>query len=394
MNEFGGLVMQYEKLLEKRKVLVSQIRALPGLEGFLKTSSFDTLRSAAARGPIIIVNHSRWRCDILIILQDNDPSIITTPDDFYDDAIELRNRLNHTRNKKPLESKQYQHALRSVLKRLYELVGEPVVKELRRLRIPEQSRIWWCPTSVFCSLPLHSMGPIPSSDGITRYFSDLYIPSYTPTLSSLIESRKPGKAPLDKPSILLVANPDDAMLQAWPEIWSIQRLDTKVTTFLGKRANYSAVLEGLRDNRFVHLLCHGNLAVGKPFDASFALYGGNRLTLQDIVRARLPVTEFAFLSASHTTELTEGSIADDGLHLTAAVQYYGFRSVVGTMWAIADEDGAELAKRFYKSIFSSEEPEVPYYERSARGLRDAVQFLRKKKMLPIEQWVNFVHYGA
>jgi len=68
MNKFGGLVMQHEKLLEKRKVLVSQIRALPGLEGFLKTSSFDTLRSAAARGPIIIVNHSRWRCDILIIL--------------------------------------------------------------------------------------------------------------------------------------------------------------------------------------------------------------------------------------------------------------------------------------------------------------------------------------
>ncbi len=55
---------------------------------------------------------------------------------------------------------------------LYELVGEPVVEKLRMLGIPEQSRIWWCPTSVFCSLPLHAMGPIPSGDTSERYFSD------------------------------------------------------------------------------------------------------------------------------------------------------------------------------------------------------------------------------
>jgi hypothetical protein len=34
------------------------------------------------------------------------------------------------------------------------------------------------------------MGPIPSDDGKELYFSDLYIPSYTPTLSTLIDFRK------------------------------------------------------------------------------------------------------------------------------------------------------------------------------------------------------------
>ena len=394
MDEFGRLVVRHRELLAKRKELVLQVQALPGLEGFLKTPSFDSLRSAAVGGPVIIVNHSKWRCDIIIVLHDTFPSLITTPDDFYDRAIELRDRLVRTRNKNPLESRQYQRALRSVLKSLHEFVGQPVIKELQRLNIQEQSRIWWCPTSVFCSLPLHAMGPIPSDDGVPRYFSDLYIPSYTPTLSALIESRKPNKSSFEKPSVLLVANPDDSLKEAWPEIWSVQRLDTRVTTLLGKRAKTPVVLEGLQGHQFSHFICHGYIVPEKPFDASFGLYRGDRLTLLDIVRSRLPTAEFAFLSACHTAELTEGSIADEGLHLTAAVQYCGFRSVVGTIWAMADQDGGDLARHFYNSMFSSDEVGVPYHERSARALRDAVRYIRKEKRLPLEQWVNFVHFGA
>ena len=144
-------------------------------------------------GPVIIINHSKWRSDILILLHDSVPSVITTTDDFYDRAIELGDRLANARKKQRglrVEEKQYHHVLRSVLIGLYKLVGCPVIRELRKLNIPEQSRVWWCPTSVFCSLPLHAMGPIPSDDGITRYFLHLYIPSYTPTLFALIESHK------------------------------------------------------------------------------------------------------------------------------------------------------------------------------------------------------------
>jgi CHAT domain-containing protein len=240
------------------------------------------------------------------------------------------------------------------------------------------------------------MGPILSDDGVPRYFSDLYIPSYTPTLSALIESRKPNKLSFEKPSVLLVANPDDSLKDAWPEIWEVQRLNTvtRVTSLLGKRAKTSVVLERLQDHQFCHFICHGNLIPEKPFDASFGLYGGDRLTLLDVVRSQLPTAEFAFLSACHTAELTEGSIADEGLHLAAAVQYGGFKSVVGTMWAMADQDGGDLAKYFYNSMFSSDEPGVPCHERSARALRNAVRSIRKEKQLPLEQWVNFVHYGA
>jgi CHAT domain-containing protein len=80
------------------------------------------------------------------------------------------------------------------------------------------------------------------------------------------------------------------------------------------------------------------------------------------------------------------------------MQYCGFRSVVGTMWAMADTDGQDLARNFYKSVFSSSGPGqgVHYHERTAEALRDAVVKLRKRRGrgMTLERWVNYVHYGA
>ena len=244
------------------------------------------------------------------------------------------------------------------------------------------------------------MGPIPSdhmskpSKPSKRYFSDLYIPSYTPSLSALIDSRAPSAQALDQPSLLLVAQPDQSLPGVWGEIQVMYNLNVPVTSLISKSATPGSVVEGLRGHRFAHFACHGNLATGNPFDASFQLHGDQRLTLLDIVRSRLPNAEFAFLSCCHTAEITQKSVADEGLHLTAAMQYCGFRSVVGTMWAIADTDGRDLAENFYQSMFSSREQGVPYYERSARALRDAARKLRRKEGITLERWVNFVHYGA
>ena len=135
------------------------------------------------------------------------------------------------------------------------------------------------------------------------------------------------------------------------EIQVVRALDAEVTSLISEAATPAAVLDGLHHHRFVHFACHGTLEAGKPFEAGFELYGGERLTLLEIVRSHLPTAEIAFLSACHTAEVTEGSITDEGLHSSAAVQYCGFRSVVGTMWAMMDEDGQDLAENFYKAFF-------------------------------------------
>ena len=395
MDSYGHGVIRKQKLLDDRERLISQIRGLSGFHTFLKPPLFDTLRFAASHGPIIIINHCKWRSDMLILLHNSPPSLIPTSDDFYTRANKLQDQLLGER-KKGLESDAYEDALRGVLKELYELVGRPVIKRLNELKVPEQSRVWWCPTSVFCSLPLHAMGPIPSDVGPPRYFLDIYIPSYTPSLSALINSHLPNSQAFKKPSTLLVLQPDETMVRALEEMKAVQRASSRVTTLIGATATPTVVLERLRDHRFAHVVCHGLLEPGKPFDSSFKLHQGKRLSLIDIVRSRLPNAEFAFLAACHTAELTDESPADEALHLAAAMQYCGFRSVVGTVWAMADTDGRDFAENFYRSVFSSGKQGVCYYERTAEALRDAVVRLRRRKGrgMSLERWVNYVHYGA
>ncbi len=246
--------------------------------------------------------------------------------------------------KKGLESNKFKDTLCSVLKGLYDLVGR-VIKRLNELKIPEQSSVWWCPTSVFCSLPLHAMGPIPQDVGRPRYFLDLYIPSYIPSLSALIESRKPSSQAIGKPSILLVAQPDVEMPRAFEEMKAVRAVDTQVTRLFSVKATPAAVLARLPDHRFAHIVCHGTLEPGKPFEASFKLHRGERLPLLDIVRSQLPDAEFAFLSACHTAGLTEESIADEV------------------------ENGRSASRRCGETA-------------------------KKKRTTSLERWVNYVHCGA
>ena len=399
-HSINHLVLTHRRLLDERTSLISHIQSLPGFEHFLNSPSFDFLNAATSHEPVIIVNQSQspFPSHIILLFKDSPPFIISTPSSFYDRANQLKNELLRVRKEKGLDSKDYNDTLASVLSGLYELVGKPVIKRLRESKVPEKSRVWWFPTGAFCSLPLHAMGPIPSDDSNDMYFSDMYIPSYTPTLAALIESRNRGSSSdasdNSKPSILLVAQPE-TLHGAFGEIKAIEATKTTVKSLISKNATPETVIEGLRGHRFAHFVCHGLLETGKPFDASLELHKAN-LTLLEIVRSQLPAAEFAFLAACHTAELTEDSVADEGLHLAAAMQYCGFRSVVGTMWAMADTDGADLSRHFYKATFANKADQngVPYYERTAGALQIAVKKLRKKRGVSLERWVNFVHYGA
>jgi hypothetical protein len=95
---------------------------------------------------------------------------------------------------------------------------------------------------------------------------------------------------------------------------------------ISETATHAAVVNGPPSSPACSLC--GPLETRKPFDASFEFHRDERLTLLGIVGPRLPAAEFAFLSARHTAELTDGSVANAGLHLAATMQYRGFRSVV------------------------------------------------------------------
>jgi hypothetical protein len=81
---FSQTLKKQRRILQDRQ---AQIRKLPAFDSFLKAVPFHTLRNAASGGPIVIINHCSWRCDIVIVLKNSPPSLIPTPGDFMNVQI-------------------------------------------------------------------------------------------------------------------------------------------------------------------------------------------------------------------------------------------------------------------------------------------------------------------
>ncbi|KAI0252085.1 CHAT domain-containing protein [Lactifluus subvellereus] len=396
-DTFARDLAEKRRLSEELDKVVLRIQALPGLENFWRPIPFRHLQTAAIGGPVVIINISEYCSDILIVRSNHPVVPIPTPTNFFDRVTNLAYQLSETRKSYRLESKKYDRVLRQTLEELSELVGQPVANRLMEIGIPEQSRIWLCPTSVLASLPIHAAGPISSHINVKRYLCDIYVCSYTPSLSALIASRSGNlsRSASGRPSLLIVEQPDETLPGVDSETRSIGSLVGSgfVTRIAGEAATPENVIAHLPMHPWVHFACHGVLQPGRPFDSSFLLQHNTRLTLLRIAKSHLRIAELAFLAACHTAELSEDGTPDEVLHLTAAMQFSGFRSVIGTMWAMPDEDGKDLSEHFYSKMFAAG-TQVASYEQSARALRHATQKLRTEKGVSLERWVNFVHYGA
>ena len=123
----------------------------------------------------------------------------------------------------------------------------------------------------------------------------------------------------------------------------------------------------------------------------------------DIIRSKVPNAEFAFLSACHSAEQSVLFSQDQAIHLAAAMQFSGFRSVVGTMWQLLDKDGPLLAEAVYMHLRNDPGNGEPGFKGAAAAVRQAALFMRSQKDwtddgravdIATERWVNLVHIGV
>ena len=73
---FDAKMQQHRILSEKWDDVVDKIRRLDGFAHFFRAVPFATLQAAAAEGPIIIINISRYRSDAIILQEVGDPVIV------------------------------------------------------------------------------------------------------------------------------------------------------------------------------------------------------------------------------------------------------------------------------------------------------------------------------
>ena len=373
--------------LEMQRV-VTNIRDLPGLSRFLLPSLFSDLQRAASGGPVIIVNASEYTCDALVVLLDRDPVHIplqVTLEDVRDLSTELRTlsvcamRVDMTRG------------LAFFLRKLWDQIVFLIVDFLQTIH-PPGSRIWWCPTAEFTLLPLHAAGPHRKGQ---RNLPDLYISSYTPTLTALIRARRCGPTSSLTAQKRLIAigqataAGESKLHSVGAELANIGQLVDGLATFTrvdGEESYVSRVVEELGKNEWVHLACHGLPNPTEPFKSAFALYDGH-FAIQRMIGCELKNPEFVYLSACHTTVGDEES-PDEVIHLAAAMQFLGYRSVIGTMWAVDDGETNKITSTFYKHMV----------DESGRLDHTRAAFALNKTMKTVDilfdQRILYIHLGA
>ena len=384
---FEEKMQQHRILSDQWHDIVGKIRQIDGFADFLQAVPFATLRTAAAEGPVIIVNISSYRSDA-IILRDGNPVLVPLPDTLPDVLDQLASQFTKACASDGEDSVR---RILPILRTLWDNIAFPVRVQLVALGVPDKSRIWWCPTSHLCALPLHAAGAyspkVPKPDNLP----DSYISSYTPTLSALIRARSGILRRSTDPSLLIIAQPDNTLPEVEEEIIRIQRLVNNLDILKGPEANHDTVLSSLRTHSWAHFACHGHLN-NQPFHSSFQLHDHSRLALIDLIRARLADAELAFLSACHTAVGDMVGTPDEVIHLAAGLQFCGFRSVVGTLWAMEDVDGRDVTEDFYRHMFRTPGA-IANFKDSAEALNLATRKMRKRK-LGLDRWVKFVHIGA
>ncbi|KAG2040978.1 CHAT domain-containing protein [Suillus americanus] len=355
-------------------------------------------------GPVIILIASQYSCSAIIIPTSGEPHHVPLPSITLADLNILKDRFTRAiRQASRMNPAESRTDLIVLLRIIWDEIMLPIVNVLEYvLKLKRRSRIWLCPTAAFTSIPLHAANPfLTKADRSAKEpcLEDLYICSYTPTLSALVRSRQMMKKRVT-PSFVTIgqgqpgAGKGKELLAVDSELELVHKLVPAVasrTTISGDAATRADALEALQQNTWVHLACHGKQDRMQPYNSHFVMRD-EHLTLLDIMEKDIPHAEFAFLSACHTA-VGDEKMPDEVIHLAAGLQFSGFKSVIGTLWEVDDSVAKHVVEAFYKYMFKdSEDGDVMDCTKAAWALNCATHVVKTK--VPLEQRMVFIHIGV
>jgi tetratricopeptide (TPR) repeat protein len=379
---------------------VAEARTVPGFAGFLRPAAASDLYRAAAAGPVIIVGITEPRCVALVVTTDD---VIPVPLPMDKAQLEAHS-LAFLAASQVLGSADLdldlivarEEVLTETLSWLWDTVARPVLDALGIGPAADGDtvwpRVWWCPIGTMSLMPLHAAGHHARCDGSTVL--DRVVSSYTPTLNTLIAVRERiGPVP-DAGEPFLVIAPDDAVGPHLPAAAEERQLLRELLgadhcrLLTGADATVEAVREALGQHRLFHLNGHGWQDLFNPSTARIDLADGG-ITLTELAGAERADGDFAFLSACHT--MTGGmNVPDEVMTLASAVQFAGFRHVLGTLWAVPDASAGALSAAFYRHLADGGRLRT---DRSAVALHRSVRGLREDAEELPSLWAPFIHAG-
>ncbi|KAJ7214934.1 CHAT domain-containing protein [Mycena pura] len=384
-------------IVNQRNVLIHDIRKQPRFEHFLQPRPYSVLCQASQNGPVIILNSDKKTCHGIIILNPASNPVHVAFDNVTLDLLQshqiVLKRLSHNRARARSASTRlfgYQEGLSSPTKSFKDMltwlwihIVEPVYKILESHSI-NGGRLWWLPTGAFTGLPLHACPR-----------GDQFIHSYTATLESLLEAYSKPSSRVNKLGVIGVTQTDSKganyLEGVGQEVVTILSIVQKsfVTCAEGEQATVDAVKTQLQNCSWIHLACHGMQNHIQPTKSHLLLYDGD-LELETILRLPLENAEVVFLAACQTA-MGDSELVNESFHLGGGFIAAGFRGSIGTLWSMDDRDGPMVARILYSYLFGN--GRQPQATDAAVALHLAVKELRKRNV-PYERWVPFIHMGV
>ncbi|VUC21617.1 unnamed protein product [Clonostachys rosea] len=342
---------------------IRNIRSLPGFSTFLLPPGEEELISAAARGPIVIINLYYSRSDALII-RNRAIWSVELSDLHYSDVHEYSSRPEIDRD---------------TLEWLWDTAAGPILESLGYLGAPANScwpHVFWIPTGALSFFPIHAAGY--HYAGSTRTVIDSVISTYTSSVRALINGRRASRASASRRPGKAVLVGVQELYHAPKEIKQIENLCDEMQLGVEKPKPYrDQVLASLNECEIFHFAGHGNTHPFDPSKSSLVMKDMN-LTVQDLFNMKLHERApfLAYLSACSTCRIEDVMLLDEGLHLIGACQLAGFRNVVGTMRKVNDAICVKVAEMTYRWIKESGLTDQSVGE----GLHHATRFLRDQWM--------------
>jgi hypothetical protein len=382
------------ELARDRDAITSQIRARPELADLVTPPRFPQLLKAAACGPAIIINISRYRCDALILTGDG-VKMIPLP--------QLDSAAVGARAKEFLDAASASSRdLDTALEWAWDTIVGPVFSALGLTSpVPpggQAPRVWWCPTGDAVFLPLHAAGQYPAG-GTPDTALHRAAFSFTPTLRSLIQlrDRQPGAlSPAAGPLIVAMPQTPGAaadLPEAEAEATELASRFGSSEYLSGTAATHAAVTEAMSRHPWAHFACHGIQNLDAPSHGRLALHD-DALTISQLMALRLDNPEFAFLSACETYRGGTG-VPDEAITLASALQLAGYKHVIGTLWPIFQAAAPDIARRVYDRIVVPVNGDtIIDASRVAAALRAAIaELIAESPGIPSWCWAAYIHTG-
>jgi hypothetical protein len=399
MPERPDPVIRRRDLLRSRDTVAEKIRALDGLEDFLRAPDARQLLAVGAAGPFIMVNVSQYRCDAIIV-SNGSIRIVPLPGvtatgvaEVTATYLRLFDELRRMDEIPLAQRRRVSNALRDICGWLWDLIVFPVLDglELPR-RDGDVPRIWWCPTGSLALLPLHAACRYDPELGADIGVADWAVSSYAVSARTLLALRSRTRVAVGGESPLVVAMDRTPGMPVLPqvarEVAVIRAAVTPAPLILrNEAATRDAVCTGLARHPWFHFAGHSHQDLLHPARAGLCLGDGD-LSALAIATQRLVGGELAYLSSCESA-VPGTAVPDEPLHLALAFQIAGYRNVIATLWSVSDIGAAKVTRAIYRRLTRDGPIDA---DGAALALRAVILELRDR--YPHEIWAAYLHAGV